>query len=460
MTSVVMNHFAAWKEWRLRETRVRVFGALLLASVGLDFSTYVAGTFHLYVHDLVAALVACYGIALALENRSVLPVGRLSLVPMALLAFLLANSVVLGAAYYANVPPDMQKLFWFEHGNALRIVGELLVWVWALNQLSPDKNESALILDFALWGCAVNVAFLGAYGAITKTTHAGTTAFDLDVMVGLPLAMVFVMTRGMRADLFRLVLFSAGSLFLYSRTAIVAVLLMTVAVLITSRQPRGVARSLGCLGLGWILAFGVPQAASAIAASLRTPTATSSQPPTTVTTPTAVDRTASVVSSDLAPYTIPSRLAIWSDALRMSAISPIVGVGYHDYFLYSRVTEIKDLSSDDLPGLYSSLIKQAHNDYLSWLVESGIIGLTIYMSFLAISIWHAWRLWIGSPDARPWHVFSLALITSLAAVSTFGEVLIPRTPEWVASATVWWIVIGLVFSAAANREGSSGRVNR
>jgi len=453
-----MNRFAARKEWRSRGTRVRVFGALLLASVGLDFSTYVAGTFHLYVHDLIAALVACYGIALALENRSVLPVGRLSLAPIALLAFLLVNSVVLGAAYYANVPPDMQKLFWFEHGNALRIVGELLVWVWALNQLAPDKNESALILDFALWGCAVNVTFLGAYGAITKTTHAGTTAFDLDVMVGLPLAMVFVMTRGMRVDLFRLVLFSAGSLFLYSRTAIFAVIFMTVAILLTSRQPRAIARSLGCLGLGWILAFGVPQATSFISASLRTQTATSSQPATDVATPTAVDRTASVVSPDLAPYTIPSRLAIWSDALRMSAISPIVGVGYHDYFLYSQVTEIKDLSADDLPGLYSSLIKQAHNDYLSWLVETGVIGLTIYISFLAISVWHAWRLRVRSRERRPWHVFTLALIISLAAVSTFGEVLIPRTPAWVSSATVWWIVIGLVF-AAADWEGTSRRAN-
>ena len=204
----------------------------------------------------------------------------------------------------------------------------------------------------------------------------------------------------------------------------------------------------------------MPEATSVIAETLRPPTTSSNQPSSTVTAPTAIGRTASVVSPELAPYTIPSRLAIWADALRIADISPIVGVGYHNYFIHSRVTEIKDLSADDLPGLYSSLIKQAHNDYLSWLAETGIIGLTAYLSFLAILVWRAVRLWAkSSAGTRLWRMFALALIISLAAVSTFGEVVIPRTPEWVSSATVWWIVIGLVFVDMTNREETSTRAN-
>jgi O-antigen ligase len=454
VTRIAGTHRAAERKGP-REVRIRLFGALVLAAVGPDLSTYVAGVFHLYVHDLVAALVAIYGIALARENRSTLPAARLLLIPIGLLVFLLANTIVVGAAFYANIPPEMEKLFWFEHGDALRIVGELVAWVWALGQLAPDKDESTVILDFALWGCALYVGLVGAYWATTNTPHVGTTAFDLDVMIGVPLAAVFVMTRGHRLDLFRLVWFSAASVSLYSRTAIVAVMFTTVAILVTSRRPRAVALSLACLCIGWILAFGVPKATSAVSEGLGMPQISNQHP----TTPTVIDRTASLVSPELAPYTIPSRLAIWADALRIAAISPIVGVGYHNYFAHSRVTEIKDLTTGDLPGLYSSLIKQAHNDYLSWLAETGIIGLTAYLSFLSVLIWHASHLWLDSAGARSWSTFALALIISLAAVSTFGEILIPRTPEWVSSAIIWWIVIGLVFVHATKREEPSRRAD-
>jgi O-antigen ligase len=468
--SVAERQPAAERETWSRQNRVRLFATLVFVAIGLDFSTYVAGLFHLYVHDLTAAIVAVYGVALARENRSVLPTSRLLMAPIGLLIFLLANSVVLGALHYGDVPTEMQKLFWFEHGNALRIVGELLLWIWTLGHLAPSKDESRSILDFALWGCALNVGLVGTYWIVTNTSHVGTMAFDLNVMTGLPLAMVFVMTRARRGDMFRLALFGAGSLLLYSRTAILAVTVTTLAVLLMSRQPRAIARAVACLSIGWLFAFAAPIAISSVTALLAPTTTTATRPsqspgstggqPTAIsTTPTVIDRTASFVSPQLAPYTIPSRLAIWSDALRIFEISPIVGVGYHDYFIYSGVTEIKDASAADVPGLFSSLIKQAHNDYLSWLAETGIIGLAAYLSFLAVAMRAAFRLWRELPAERLWRTFTFALLISLAAVSTFGEILIPRTPDWTPSAMLWWIVIGLVFVDSRQREETSRRPN-
>jgi O-antigen ligase len=166
----------------------------------------------------------------------------------------------------------------------------------------------------------------------------------------------------------------------------------------------------------------------------------------------AIERTASLVRMELAPYTIPSRLAIWSDAVRIFEISPVVGVGYHNYFIYSRVTEIKDASRFDVPDLFSSLIKQGHNDFLSWLAETGGVGFALYLAFWGLILILAWRLWRAEPHARERNTFTLVFMVSLLGVSIFGELLVPRTPDWTSSAALWWITIGLLFIDAGRQR--------
>lgn len=435
---------------RRRRTHVRLFGVMAFCAIAVDPSIYVGGLFHLYVHDLISVLAGAYGVALAVEHRSIVPAGRLLWVPLGLLGFLITNTLLLGALQYQDLAPEMHKLFWFEHGNALRIVAELFIWIWALAQLAPNAEESWSILDLASWAAAINIAALGGYWLVTNTQHAATTTADLDVMVGLPMAIVFVITLGRRRDFFRLVVFGAGSNLLYSRTSIVAVIFTTALVLLTARRWRSLTQSAVAIAIGWLLVLAIPAAITWATPALDA-TLPATFPPAAVGS-TTVDRALSIVNTDLAPYTIPSRLAIWTDALRIFKISPVVGIGYHDYFIFSRVTEVKDASRFDNPELFSSLIKQAHNDLLSWLAETGGIGLAFYLAFWLAVLWAALGLWRAEPAHRTRHTYELALVTSLLGVSMFGEILIPRTPEWMSSAILWWIVIGIVLVGATRRE--------
>src|SRR5437588_5962047 len=115
----------------------------------------------------------------------------------------------------------MRTLFWFEHLNGVRIVGELLVWIWAFGHVAPSRVERDFIFDVATWGSTVSVAAEAAQRLSTDTAPLATTTFDLKILVALPLAIVFVITRSNRADLARLVILSLASGLMYSRTSIV-----------------------------------------------------------------------------------------------------------------------------------------------------------------------------------------------------------------------------------------------
>src|SRR5687767_10064650 len=106
-----------------RPTSLSVYIALLFLTVAFDMSVYVGGLFHLYTHDVTSLAIGVLGLALARKSQTMLPTSRPLWAALALLAFLLANTVISGAIQYEDVPTEMRRLFWFEHGNALRIVG-------------------------------------------------------------------------------------------------------------------------------------------------------------------------------------------------------------------------------------------------------------------------------------------------------------------------------------------------
>jgi O-antigen ligase len=423
--------------WLSHRNQLRAFSGLLFLSVALDFSVYAAGLTHLYLHDVTSLLIGVLGVTLAVRNRALLPAGRWFRVPMGLLAFVLANTVVIGAFQYHNVPADMHKLFWLEHGDAIRIAGELLAWVWAFGQLRPSREDTWSILNVAVWGSAVAVGWTVVYSIATNAAHATTSTFDVDILTGLPLAVVFVVRRRPRAlDLLRLVVVAAGSAILYSRATIVTVLFTTIAVLIVVRERHRLGGAIGAITAGYVIVFLVPVLLFG----------------SNALTGMFLLRFASIGDTQLAPYTVPNRVAIWKDALHIARSSPVLGVGYHDYFLYSSVTEVKLGAQAEPNDLFSSRIKSAHNDYLSWLSETGVIGIAVFLGFWGSALLLALRFWRREPGERILHTFTVALILSFLGISALGEVLIPRTPDAVPQAAIWWIVLGRLFVEAGRKN--------
>jgi O-antigen ligase len=411
-----------------RKRYLQAFALLLAAGLTFDPSIYVGGLTHVYVHDLTTFGVLALGLVVMQRTRSALLPPALY-VPLGLLIFLAVDTIVLGAVNYPRAPAIMHKLFWFEHLDALRILGELAVWVWAFGQLRPSGEEGRRMFDIALWGGAAGLTLTGAWFLIAKAPHVATTSFDLTVMVGLPMSLVFVLRRGQRADWIRLAVFGAACLLLYSRTAMVVIAFSLVVVLLAARDWHKSIRALALVVGGGLLVLLVSFAAGSAGLLPRQ----------------ALVRFISIAADQLVPYTIPGRVAIWKDAAHMFTTNPLLGVGYHDYFLYSHVSEVKNGTSAapaDLPG---GLIKQAHNDFLSMLAETGLVGTAIFLGFWFLSLRAAYRLWRDDLDNRIWHAFTASFLVSLLGVSLVGEVLIPRTPDWVAPAALWWILIGFVF---------------
>jgi O-antigen ligase len=96
--------------------------------------------------------------------------------------------------------------------------------------------------------------------------------------------------------------------------------------------------------------------------------------------------------------------------------------------------------------LFSSRIKQAHNDFLSMLVETGAVGLMVYLYFWVGVLRRGWRLLIRAPGRdRALYAFMFGLPLSIFLLSLTGEFFIPRTPQWMPSAIVWWLVIASIF---------------
>lgn len=413
------------------------FAALLAVGIGLDFNVYVIHLAHLYVHDVTAALIGLLGVRLALRNRRLVAGGRWALAPLGVLLFVLASTALVGAMNYPGVPPDMRKLFWLEHGDAVRIAGELLAIIWTFGQLNVDRGEAWFVVDVAAWAACVPVVLTVGVAIATNAPHSTTTSFDADVLAGTPIAVALLARRWppRRLDMLRVVVFGMGSSLLFSRATMLVIAFVTLAVIAAARRWRTAALVVGGIAAGWMVVVLASLALYGSASLIAT----------------TVLRLESLGDTRLAPYTIPNRVAIWRDALHMARRSPLIGVGYHDYFLYSSVTEIKSASPPEPNDLFSSRIKSAHNDYLSWLSEMGVVGLLVLVGFWATALVRAADRWRREPRERVLNTYTVALILAFLGISLFGEVLIPRTPDAVPVAAIWWIVLVQLFLASSRQ---------
>jgi O-antigen ligase len=88
-----------------------------------------------------------------------------------------------------------------------------------------------------------------------------------------------------------------------------------------------------------------------------------------------------------ANFAVLERLAHWQAGLRMFADYPWLGVGIGNYAVaYERYA---------LPYWYDAL-GHAHNIYVNFLAETGILGAGAFVLFWLSALWFAWRTAAGS----------------------------------------------------------------
>lgn len=129
-------------------------------------------------------------------------------------------------------------------------------------------------------------------------------------------------------------------------------------------------------------------------------------------------------------FTSASRLALWGTAGAMFLQHPVLGVGYGNY---------RALYNDYLPGVTANQL-DAHNLYLQFLAETGIIG---FVAFFALVILFSRRAVKLARDPDPvYRMVGIAVGGALAATLIHGMVdyLFNVSPQFGA---LFWLVLAL-----------------
>lgn len=135
--------------------------------------------------------------------------------------------------------------------------------------------------------------------------------------------------------------------------------------------------------------------------------------------------------------TIFLRTEIWQDAWRLWRASPVFGTGPGNFYFLTSATAVREAGPD--------YIGSVHNNYLEVLVDSGLVGLAIFLWWLAASL----RA-LGRAERR----LRLGLAAwglGLAAAAVVGDFLI-AAPQNNGFATVhlsglFWLLTGMAASA-------------
>jgi O-antigen ligase len=129
-------------------------------------------------------------------------------------------------------------------------------------------------------------------------------------------------------------------------------------------------------------------------------------------------------------FTQESRLALWGAAGMMFLGHPVLGVGYGNY---------RSLYGDYIPGARPDDL-DAHNLYLQFLAETGIIGFLIFCVLMAMFAWNALKL---ARHSDPFYrLIGIGVGGALATTLIHGMVdyVFNGSPQ---SGALFWLVLAL-----------------
>lgn len=141
------------------------------------------------------------------------------------------------------------------------------------------------------------------------------------------------------------------------------------------------------------------------------------------------------------------RLALWANTLEIFEDHPLLGVGKGNFKItYPRYAAkaIKDpsFSSEAQP-------REAHNDYVQLLAETGALGLLCLFWILAIIGRKVWRSVPGKKDS---YWIYLITVLSLSLLSLLAEAFFDFPFELPVSAALFWVLAGFLWISCENNS--------
>lgn len=270
------------------------------------------------------------------------------------LVFYVGMSLLFATTYREFGDPAWLRRLIFTIG----LTGAFVTLVGLVQKASLDPGKI-----YGLWRPSFDYAVFGTY--VNKNHYAGLMAMAMPVSLGLVLEAFERLSRAWSARRVSWLALGdeAGNAFV-RRSALA--LLLTIGVLVSESRGGLLAAlaGLAAITLARRRRVGLIVALAALIA-------------------------ASVVWVDLAPWTRhfqrsfeQSRLDLWRDQSHLVASFPMFGVGFNALGPAYRRIQTYDASFD-----YS----QAHNEYLQVLLDTGLVGLAIFLTMLARLLRAAWR---------------------------------------------------------------------
>lgn len=154
------------------------------------------------------------------------------------------------------------------------------------------------------------------------------------------------------------------------------------------------------------------------------------------------------------------RLFDWRLAVAMLRDHPFVGVGLGAYKLQYLSYKAKALTDEWAAPYADSYIEpaaQAHNDYVQWAAETGLLGALALLVAIGYLVWTALRGFFGDPEPtrRRWR---WAVMAGIGAIGAHALVDFPL--HLPASALVLVVCLGILFSPYLNEQSRVGTNQR
>src|SRR2546426_2833644 len=135
------------------------------------------------------------------------------------------------------------------------------------------------------------------------------------------------------------------------------------------------------------------------------------------------------------------RIGLWHSALIVWSKSPIIGVGAGNLVGYMERFSVFSIA------LVLQGYQQAHNIFLEVLAELGVVGLALFLTFMALVIWRLRRHVPGrSLAAQHFQAAGLAMVVGSALMAVVGSGLVPTIAsagwEGIPPVVVCWFFAG------------------
>ena len=160
-------------------------------------------------------------------------------------------------------------------------------------------------------------------------------------------------------------------------------------------------------------------------------------------------------SLDQRDFSISQRLLIWRDTLSLIRTHPLLGVGPGNYELAlpAARTAASQRAWRELVGQSTSVPYHAHNEYLEFWAESGVLGLGAMLWLLGSLLWVGWR-YLQNQSRDAVRMVTLGCMAGL--IATLVHSFFSFNLQDPTSALHFWLLAGLM--VAVNRTGRANEI--